>query len=127
MFDDQPVERLHTLLALIEQVRDKDTAAAILESLLRYSIQGAKRIEENDVRELLQQSTNTGDPITQTFIDRYIEQGVQQGVKQGMRQGRADMLLRQIERRFGPSSDRVRERVTQADPNTLLQGSDRIL
>ncbi len=53
----------------------------------------------------------------QTFIDRYIEQGVQQG----MQQGRADMLLRQIERRFGPPSDQVRERVTQADPNTLLR------
>jgi len=79
----------------------------------------AQRIEENDVRELLQQSTKTGDPIMQTFIDRYIEQGVQQG--------RADMLLRQIERRFGPLSDQVRERVTQADPKTLLEWSDRIL
>jgi len=37
------------------------------------------------------------------------------------------MLLRQIERRFGPPSDQVRERVSQADPNTLLEWSDRIL
>jgi len=127
VFDDQPIERLRTLLALIEQVRDKDTAVAILESLLRYYVQGTKRIEENDVRELLQQSTNTGDPIMQTFIDRYIEQGVQQGMQQGVQQGGAAMLLRQIERRFGPPSDQVRERVSQADPNTLLEWSDRIL
>jgi len=143
VFDDQPIERLRTLLTLIEQVRDKDTAVAILESLLRYYVQGTKRIEEDEVRELLQQSTNTGDPIMQTFIDRYIEQGVQQGkqqgvqegmqegmqqgMQQGVQQGRADMLLRQIERRFGPPSDQVRERVTQADPNTLLEWSDRIL
>ena len=79
----------------------------------------ARRIEQNDVRELLKQSTNTGEPVMQTFIDRYVEQGVQQGS--------ADMLLRQIERRFGPPSDQVRERVTQADPNTLLEWSDRIL
>ena len=62
VFDDQPIERLRTLPALIEQVRDKDTAVAILESLLRYSIQGTKRIEENDVRELLQQSTQQRRP-----------------------------------------------------------------
>jgi hypothetical protein len=72
---------------------------------------------------LLQESTNIGDPIMQTFIDRYIEQGVQQGVQQGG----AAMLLRLIERRFGPPSDQVRERVTRADPDTLLQWSDRIL
>jgi hypothetical protein len=123
IFDDQPIGRLRTLLALIEQVQDKDTAVAILESLLRYYVQGTQRIEEHDVRELLQQSTSTGDPIMQTFIDRYIEQGVQQGVQQGG----AAMLLRLIERRFGPPSEQVRERVTRADPNTLLQWSDRIL
>jgi predicted transposase/invertase (TIGR01784 family) len=139
IFDDQPIERLRTLLALIEQVQDKDTAVAILESLLRYYVQGTQRIEEHDVRELLQQSTHTGDPIMQTFIDRYIEQGVQQGlqqgvqqglqqgVQQGVQQGGAAMLLRLIERRFGPPSEQVRERVTRADPNTLLQWSDRIL
>ncbi|MGB5737624.1 MAG: transposase [Thiohalocapsa sp.] len=35
--------------------------------------------------------------------------------------------MRLIDCRFGPLSDRVRERATQADPNTLLQWSDRIL
>jgi hypothetical protein len=89
--------------------------------------EGTQRIEEHDVRKLLQQSTNTGDPIMQTFIDRYIEQGMQQGMQQGVQQGGAAMLLRLIERRFGPPSDQVRERVTRADPNTLLQWSDRIL
>ncbi len=44
-----------------------------------------------------------------------------------MQKGGAAMLLRIIERRFGPPSDQVRERVTRADPNTLLQWSDRIL
>ena len=59
----------------------------------------------------------------QTFIERYIEQGMQQG----MQQGKAAVVLRLIERRFGPLSDDVCRRVTQADPNTLLQWSERIL
>ena len=118
------------MLALIEQVQDRATALEILESLLRYYVQGTGRIEECDVRALLQQ-TPTGDPIMQTYIDRYIEQGrqqgVTQGVEQGRRQGEAGMLLRLIDRKFGPPSQSVRDRVANADPETLLRWSDRIL
>ncbi|WP_295445256.1 DUF4351 domain-containing protein [uncultured Thiodictyon sp.] len=79
----------------------------------------------------------------QTFIDRYIEQGRQQGIElgieqgrqagrqegwqQGRQQGEAAMLLRQIERKFGLTSESVRERIVTADPETLLQWSERIL
>ena len=59
----------------------------------------------------------------QTFIDRYIEQGRQAG----RREGEAAMLLRQIDRKFGPPSETVRTRVGSADPETLLRWSDRIL
>jgi hypothetical protein len=78
------------------------------------------------LRTLLQQ-TSTGEPIMQTFIDRYIEQGISQGLDQGQRLGEATALLRQIERRFGPPSDSVRERVLAADSDTLLEWLDRIL
>ena len=37
------------------------------------------------------------------------------------------MPLRQIERRLGPPSDLVRQRITQAEPNTLMQWTERIL
>lgn len=59
----------------------------------------------------------------QTFIDKYIEQGL----KQGERRGEAAMLLRLIERKFGPPSERVRTRITQADAETLLEWSERLL
>lgn len=55
----------------------------------------------------------------QTFIEKYIEQGEQHD--------RATVLLRQIERKFGPPSGPVRAKVTQADPDTLLAWSERIL
>jgi len=94
------------------------TALEILESLLRYYVQGTGRVEERDVRALLQQ-TSTGDPIMRTFIDRYIEQGRQEGG--------AALLLRQIERKFGAPSAAMRERISNADPETLLNWSERIL
>ena len=59
----------------------------------------------------------------QTFIDRYIEQGRQAG----RREGEAAMLLRQIDRKFGPPSEPVRARISSADPDSLLRWSDRIL
>ncbi|WP_295443531.1 DUF4351 domain-containing protein [uncultured Thiodictyon sp.] len=67
----------------------------------------------------------------QTFIDRYIEQGSQLGValgvEQGKQQGEVAVLLRQMDRKFGPLSQSVRERVVNADPEILLRWSDRIL
>jgi hypothetical protein len=37
------------------------------------------------------------------------------------------MLLRLIERKFGPPSATVRHRITEADSETLLEWSERIL
>ena len=142
IFSQEPLARLSDLLTLIEQVEDRATALEILESLLRYYVQGTGRVEEHDVRALLEQNP-TGDPIMQTFIDRYIEQGRKEGIEQGIARGRqegwregkqkgwqegeAAMLLRLIDRKFGPPSEPVRERITSADPETLLRWSDRIL
>ncbi len=67
----------------------------------------------------------------QTFIDRYIEQGREQGHAQGFDQGRqhgeAAVLLRQIERKFGPPSEAIAQRIRCADADTLLDWSERIL
>jgi predicted transposase YdaD len=122
IYSDQPVERIRELLGLIAQVTSDPTALDILESLLRYYVQGTGRLDEMQVRSLLEQ-TLPGDPLMETFIDRYIAQGEQRGEQRG----EAKMLLRQIERKFGPPSEPVRARITQADPDTLLEWSERIL
>ena len=59
----------------------------------------------------------------QTFIERYIEQGEQRGEQRDS----AAVLLRQIERKFGSPSETVRHRITEADSETLLEWSERIL
>ncbi|MEA1052764.1 Rpn family recombination-promoting nuclease/putative transposase [Lamprobacter modestohalophilus] len=126
IFSDQPLEHLERLIALIDQIADRDTALQILESLLRYYVQGTQRVEESDARRLLEQ-TAPGDPIMQTFIDRYIEQGREQGIEQGIEQGKAELLLRLMERKFGPTDARLRQQIQEADAETLLEWSDRIL
>ena len=63
-----------------------------------------------------------------TSVERIgMEKGIQQGIQQGKQLGAADMLLHLIERRFGPPSDVVCERINKAYPTTLMQWSERIL
>ena len=76
-----------------------------------------------DLTPLVSEQTLAGEPLMETFIDRYIAQGEQRGKQLG----EATMLLRLIERKFGPPSETVRERVTQANPEILLEWSERIL
>ncbi|MEA3642540.1 MAG: hypothetical protein VBE63_21740 [Lamprobacter sp.] len=48
IFSHEPLEHLERLIALIDQIADRDTALEILESLLRYYVQGTQRVAEDD-------------------------------------------------------------------------------
>ena len=138
IFSGAPVERLTELLALIVLIEDRSTAMEILESLLRYDVQGTRQVDEPTACALLQQHSD-GDPIMQTFIERYIEQGKQQGMELGLDRGRTEgrqagrlegqaaILLRLIDRKFGTPSAAVQQLIASADEETLLRWSDRIL
>ena len=91
-----------------------------------YYVQGTGRLDETQVRRLLEQ-TLSGETLMETFIDRYIAQGKQLGEQLGEQRGEAKILLRQIERKFGPPSAAVRERIVQAESDRLLEWSERIL
>ena len=63
-----------------------------------------------------------------TSVERFgIEKGIQIGEERGEQRGAANLLLRQIERRFGPPDEATRERIRASDPDTLLNWSERIL
>ncbi len=123
---DNPAESRRIIAAQSREDRgiqgpDSDiqvTALLVLESLVRYYVRATGKIDEQQLRTLLEQ-TFPGKPLMETFIDRYIAQGEQRG--------EAKMLLRLIERKFGPPSEPLRARITQADPDTLLEWSERIL
>ena len=60
-------------------------------------------------------------------IQQGIEQGIQQGIQQGARQGEAALLLKQLERRFGPLPGWARERIEQAEQALLEEWGLRLL
>ena len=59
----------------------------------------------------------------QSLSTRFREEGTQIGIQLG----EATMLLFQLEQKFGSVPDAVRERIEQADPDTLLRWSGRVL
>jgi hypothetical protein len=58
---------------------------------------------------------------------RWTQEGLVQGREQGRRQGEASALTRLLERRFGPLSDAVRDRIASADLPALEAWSLRVL
>lgn len=63
----------------------------------------------------------------QQGIRKGMEKGIEKGMEQGIVKGESAMLLRLLERRFGPLSEPVRQRVAGADAETLLAWGERLL
>jgi len=55
------------------------------------------------------------------------QEGRQEGWQKGRQEGEAGLLLRLMERRFGPLAETLRERIRAADADTLLRWGERIL
>ena len=66
-----------------------------------------------------------------TFSERYLQQGLEQGLAQGehigVRKGEARVLLTLLWLKFGTVSEAVGARIDQADADTLLRWSGRVL
>jgi predicted transposase YdaD len=54
-------------------------------------------------------------------------EGRQEGWQKGRQEGEAALLLRLMERRFGPLDETLRKRVQEADADTLLLWGERVL
>jgi hypothetical protein len=88
-----------------------------------YRIMFEKRLAERDRRlqaEALQQGLREG-------LREGLQEGLQEGIQKGHREGEARVVLRQLERKFGPLDAPSRERIAAADPERLLDWADRIL
>jgi predicted transposase/invertase (TIGR01784 family) len=59
--------------------------------------------------------------------ERGLERGLKQGRKEGLKEGEASLLLRQLERKFGPLDAKTKARVRKASSERLLEWGDRIL
>lgn len=60
-------------------------------------------------------------------IEKGIEQGIEKGIEQGRAQGSASVLLRLLNRRFGPLSPDIIRRLSQSTPEQLEIWAERVL
>ena len=65
--------------------------------------------------------------IERTVRQKALTEGIQQGRQEGRQEGKANLLFRQLSRRFQPLPDGVSERIHGADPNTIEIWADRVL
>ena len=56
-----------------------------------------------------------------TTYERGIEQGIERGIEQGIEQGERRSALRLMEAKFGPLTDKVKQRVEDLSSNALAQ------
>ncbi len=61
------------------------------------------------------------------LIEKGIQEGIKKGIAEGLEQGEAEVLLRQLERKFGEISPEYRQRIDDADSQQLLAWAERIL
>jgi hypothetical protein len=76
--------------------------------------------ELNEVRTMLAERVKE-------WTKEWREQGLQQGLETGQKKGEILMLVRLLERKFGPLSEQHRRYLEEADANTLLDWSERVL
>ena len=73
---------------------------------------------------------NAGDNtmgLVATLLEEGWQKGRNEGRQEGRQEGEAALLLRLMERRFGPLAEALRERILSADAEALLLWSERIL
>jgi predicted transposase YdaD len=126
VFSKEPIEPLRELLGLIRQIEDETEATRILYTLLHYYLCASTRLDDRSLRTLLSE-TPMGEATMQTLYERYRQEGLLEGERKGRQEGEAAIVLRQIERKFGPPDEAVRRRIAEVDAETLLAWSERIL
>ena len=82
-----------------------------------------ERVEEWS-REIEKKSLKKG---RKEGLEKGREEGLEKGLKQGLEDGLREVLLRQLEVKFGEIDDRARTRVRAAGPERLLRWAERLV
>jgi hypothetical protein len=67
------------------------------------------------------------DTLLTERVKEWTHQWREEGRQEGRKEGEANVLIRQLERKFGPISEEVRRRIQSADSEQLLHWAERIL
>ena len=87
-------------------------------------------LDDNELQMYRDQYPEEAEKVS-NFAERFraegLEQGLQQGMQQGMQKGEALALERQLTLKFGELPEAVRQRIAEADADTLIVWLERVL
>jgi flagellar biosynthesis/type III secretory pathway protein FliH len=83
-------------------------------------------LDDNELQQYRREYPEEAERMS-TFAERFRQEGLEQGIEQGLQQGEAAVLLRLLERKFGTLPSEARQRIREADAETLLAWSERVL
>ena len=114
---------LGVLLEIARDLADRPADSLVRIEGMGYVL-GTLRVSEERYEALL----NTRDPeVCDMVLLTIAEREWRKGQAEGRAEGRAEIVLAQLENRFGPIPTHVMERVRSADPSTLLAWSAALL
>ena len=90
--------------------------------VLRRLMPGQEVPEVNELQEIDTMLAETVAGWTQQWKEEGLQEGLQQGRKEGRKEGESALLLKLLERRFGPLPNWVNERLGQATSEQLETG-----
>jgi len=150
--DPRLAEQLPEIFGLLRTLAEKPTALGYLETLLRYLAAAATRLTEPDIQQALAEilpalEEKLMPTIAETWLERGRTEGRAEGRVEGRTEGRVEgraegrvegrtegrleaeryILIRLLERRFGPLPTPYQARIAAADSETLLHWSEQVL
>ena len=140
--DNNQLMQEHNLveaLFRLEKSRTPDDIARVVECLAEWltypEAESLARAFTTWLNSVLIPARLPGQPVRQAhdlqemrgMLAETVKQWTEDWLQQGMQQGEADMLLRLLRAQFGPLSEDVRQRVAEADSETLLRWGEKVL
>ncbi|MCI0397806.1 MAG: DUF4351 domain-containing protein [Chloroflexi bacterium] len=108
IYDPALLEQLPSVLGLLRQLANQETALEYLETMLRYLSTAAENVTQERLTEAVETAfRGRGDKIMPTLAEKWIEQGVERSI------------LQVLERRFGQRPAALQERLASLSLETL--------
>ena len=134
--------RLRALLMPPKHIFDDDWFAALLEAIdlllaldpmdvilwMNYIVAARRDFGRRQADQLLRRlPPSQREDIMGSLAQEWLDEGYKRGRAEGEAKGRAELLMRLLERRFGPLPQAVKDRIAAARPDTLELWGDRVL
>jgi predicted transposase/invertase (TIGR01784 family) len=124
---DELIAGMSSWAALFRAVRSTPNGMAALALIWRYLMSVHDAVEERVLPALAAALDEEQRQDMASIADQLVEKGIKKGIEKGIEKGERGIVLRLLERRFGPLPVDTVERIERAVPGDLERWADRVL